>query len=136
MAKRFVQPDAGAALAGAVMIAGLLAASGASAANVAPHVDLTQPHVQEYPVPAQASGEEGSVVVDVFVRTNGRPGKIKVAQSSGFPDLDNAAVESVFNWRFVPAMQGGDPVEDWAAVKVVYQLPSPAVQPVAARPPG
>lgn len=136
MAKRFVQTDAGTALAGAAMMAGLLAAGGAYAANVAPHVDLTQPHVQEYPVPAQASGEEGSVLVDVYVRRNGRPAKVKVAQSSGFPDLDTAAVESVFNWRFVPAMQGGDPVEDWAAVKVVYQLPSAPAQPVAAQPPG
>ena len=134
MAKRFVQSSAGTALTGAAMIVGLLAAGAAYAANAAPHVDLAQPHVQDYPDAAQLNGEEGSVLVNVYVRTNGRPSKIKVAQSSGFPDLDNAAVESVLNWRFVPAMHDGDPVGDWAAVKVVYQLPRPPSQPTSPSP--
>ena len=49
--------------------------------------------------------------------------------------LDNAAVESVLNWRFIPAMRNGDTVSDWAAVKIVYQLPRLPAQPPAPRPP-
>jgi protein TonB len=87
---------------------------------------MTQPQPQEYPDAAQLNGEEGTVLVDVYVRPNGRAGKVRVAQSSGFNDLDNAAVESVLNWRFVPATRDGDLVSDWSAVKIVYQLPRPA----------
>ena len=128
MKKNFVQLSGGAALAAAA--AGLIGAGAAFAANIAPHVDLTQPHVQEYPDSAQSSGEEGAVLVNVFVGSNGKPAKIRVAQSSGFADLDDAAVESVLNWRFVPAMRNGRPTSDWAAVKIVYQLPQlPSAQP-------
>ena len=105
--------------------AGLMAAGTASAADAAPRVDLTQPHLQQYPESAQANGEEGTVMVAAYVRPDGRPSKIQVQQSSGYSDLDNAAVASVFNWRFIPAMHNGDTVSDWAAVKIVYQLPRP-----------
>lgn len=136
MVKLFVRKSVGTALASAAAVIGLTGAGAAFAANSAPHVDLTQPHVQEYPDSAQVNGEQGSVLVSVYVRPNGRASKIRVAQSSGFADLDNAAVESVLNWRFVPAMQDGDPVSDWAAVRVVYQLPQAPPQPPAAPPPG
>ena len=106
----------------------------AVAADMPPHVDLTQPHAQLYPESAQASGEEGTVLVNVYVRPNGKVGKYNVAQSSGFNDLDNAALESILNWRFVPAVRDGDTVSDWAIVKIVYQLPRAPVQPTS--PPG
>jgi protein TonB len=72
-------------------------------------------------------------MVDVYVKPSGRPTKAKISQSSGFADLDEAAIESVLNWRFVPAMRGDDTVSDWTTVKIVYQLPvlapPPAVPP-------
>jgi protein TonB len=90
-------------------------------------VDLTQPHPQPaYPDSAQLNGEQGSVLVDVYVHPNGRAAKVKVSRSSGFEDLDNAAVEGVLNWRYVPAMRDGDTVSDWATVKIDFQLPQPA----------
>lgn len=139
MAKSFVHIGVRLATASTVTALGLFAAGAAFAANLAPHVDLTQPHEQVYPDSAQLNGEEGSVLVNAYVRPNGRVSKIKVAQSSGFADLDNAAVQSVLNWRFVPAMQDGDPISDWTAVKVVYQLPRAQPQPApasATQPPG
>jgi protein TonB len=111
---------------GLVGVFGVTIAGSAVAADTPPRVDMTQPQPQEYPDAAQLNGEEGTVLVDVYVRPNGRAGKVRVAQSSGFNDLDNAAVESVLNWRFVPATRDGDLVSDWSAVKIVYQLPRPA----------
>lgn len=131
MVKRFVQPGVGTILAGAVMTVGLLAAGAAcagSAMSSPARVDVTQPHTQLYPESAQASGEEGTVLVNVYVAPNGKVAKYNVAQSSGFGDLDNAALESVLNWRFVPAMRDGDTVADWLIVKLVYQLPQAPVQ--------
>ncbi|HEY6578940.1 MAG TPA: energy transducer TonB [Rhizomicrobium sp.] len=97
------------------------------------HVDLSRPHPQPpYPDSARASGEQGTVLVDVLIRPNGYVGKFRVAQSSGFGDLDNAAVESVLGWRFVPASRGGDTVSDWTTVKIVFELPQPVAPPAAA----
>lgn len=123
MVTSYRQTSVVAALSGAAASFALIGASAAFAADTAPRVDITQPHEQVYPVSAQSSGEQGTVLVQVYVAPNGRVAKYSVAQSSGFGDLDNAALESVLNWRFVPAMRGGDPVSDWTVVKVVYQLP-------------
>jgi periplasmic protein TonB len=98
-------------------------AAAALAADTLPRVDTTQPRPQEYPDSAQLNGEEGAVLVGVYVRSNGRPSKIRVERSSGYSDLDNAAVESVLNWRFVPATREGDAVADWTTVRILYQLP-------------
>lgn len=105
-----------------------------AATKTGPHVDLTQPHTQLYPQSAQVSGEQGTVVVQVYVRPDGKVAKYNVAQSSGFGDLDDAALESVLNWRFVPAIWDGEPVSDWTIVKVVYQLPQMPAQ--STSPPG
>ena len=134
MLKGFSQTGIGAALAGAAASIAIMGAGAAFGASTAPHVDLTQPHTQVYPESAQASGEQGTVLVQVYVGPNGRVAKYNVAQSSGFGDLDNAALESVLNWRFVPAMRDGDPVSDWTVVKVVYELPQAPAQPSS--PPG
>jgi periplasmic protein TonB len=93
----------------------------------AAHVDASQPHAQPpYPDTALASGEQGDVLVGVYVSPSGQIKKFRLAQSSGFNDLDDAAVESVLGWRFVPAIRDGNPVSDWTTVKVVFQMPQPA----------
>ena len=62
---------------------------------------ITQP---EYPPASRRAGEAGTVTLQVFVQENGRAGEVKVAKSSGFEKLDEAAVKEVQrNWRFVPA---------------------------------
>lgn len=90
-------------------------------------VDSSFPNPQPpYPESAQLSGEAGIVLVDVYVRSSGRPTKVRVARSSGFNDLDTAAVQGVLNWHFVPATRDGDTISDWTTVKIVYDLPAPA----------
>jgi protein TonB len=109
----------------AIALATLLGAdSTALAADTPAHVDSSYPNYQPpYPDGAQERGEQGVVMVDVYVRPNGRPKGARIAQSSGFYDLDTAAMQGVLNWRFVPATRDGEPVSDWTAVKIVYQLP-------------
>ena len=121
--------------AGAAVVSIVLAFGGAAlAANTPPHVDLMQPHDQEYPNQAQVNGEQGAVLISLYVREDGRIGKYGIRQSSGFTDLDNAAVESVLNWHFIPATQNGGQVSDWTTVKIVYQLPQPVAPAAAAAP--
>jgi len=79
-----------------------------------------------YPDSAQVAGEQGDVLLDVYVTSGGHPRKFRVNQSSGFPDLDNAAAEAVAGWKFVPAVEGGDTVSSWTTVKIHFELPHAA----------
>jgi protein TonB len=81
---------------------------------------ITQP---EYPPASRRAGEEGTVNLQVYVLENGRAGEIKVAKSSGFPKLDEAAVKEVQrNWRFVPGKEDGKPVPMWHIFAVTFRL--------------
>ena len=81
---------------------------------------ITQP---EYPPASRRAGEEGTVQLQVFVLESGRAGEVKVAKSSGFPKLDEAAVNEVRrNWRFVPGKEDGKPVSMWHTFAVTFRL--------------
>jgi protein TonB len=125
----------------ATFVCGLLLAGGAAAQaangtlNSPPRIDTSYPNQQPpYPDTAQINGEMGTVLVDVLVRPSGKPAKFKISQSSGYQDLDTAAIEGVLNWRFIPALRDGEQVSDWTTVKIVYQppamTPAPAPMPV------
>jgi protein TonB len=80
----------------------------------------TQP---EYPPSSRRAGEEGTVILQVYVLDNGRAGEVKVGKSSGFPKLDEAAVKEVQrNWRFVPGKEDGKPVPMWHTFAVTFRL--------------
>ena len=115
------------AFVGTALCAVMLGSSPALAGDTPAHVDSTQENAQPiYPDSARAAGEQGTILVDVLVHSNGRPGQYRVAQSSGYGDLDSAAVQTVLNWKYVPATRDGDSVSDWTTVKVVYELPKTA----------
>jgi protein TonB len=81
---------------------------------------ITQP---EYPPASRRAGEAGTVTLQVFVQENGRAGEVKVAKSSGFEKLDEAAVKEVQrNWRFVPGKEDGKPVAMWHTFAVTFRL--------------
>jgi protein TonB len=81
---------------------------------------ITQP---EYPPASRRAGEEGTVQLQVFVLDSGRAGEVKVARSSGFPKLDEAAINEVKrNWRFVPGKEDGKPVSMWHTFAVTFRL--------------
>jgi periplasmic protein TonB len=103
----------------------------ALAADMPAHVDATVQNPQPpYPDTAQINGEQGNVEVSVRVGANGKIRGISVTGSSGFEDLDNAAVEGVLRWHFVPAVEDGDTATAWTKVNVVFQLPkAPVVSP-------
>ncbi len=77
----------------------------------------------EYPPASRRAGEEGTVTLQVMVLENGRAGEVKVAKSSGFPKLDEAAVKEVQrNWRFVPGKEDGKAVAMWHTFAVTFRL--------------
>jgi protein TonB len=75
-----------------------------------------------YPAASRRAGEEGSVLLRVFVDPSGRPQQVLVAQSSGHSRLDQAAVNAVKRWRFQPASAGGGPIGSWSRVTITFRL--------------
>lgn len=75
-----------------------------------------------YPPAARRMGEAGRVVLRVFVRADGTPAEIAINKSSGSVRLDQAALEAVRRWRFVPARQGDAPVEAPVLVPISFTL--------------
>jgi protein TonB len=64
-----------------------------------------------YPAFAALRVKEGLVLLRVVVSAAGRSKRVKLKQSSGFPLLDQAALEAVKDWEFDPARIGAVPVE-------------------------
>ncbi|MBX9812819.1 MAG: energy transducer TonB [Burkholderiales bacterium] len=75
-----------------------------------------------YPLVARRNGEQGTVTLKVLVTREGIPASVAVEKTSGSSHLDNAALETVRTWRFVPARQGTQPVEAWVLVPIVFRL--------------
>jgi protein TonB len=76
----------------------------------------------DYPAASRQLREQGSVQLRVFVTTDGRAGDVRVHQGSGFERLDQAAIDAVRRWRFVPARQGDGPVAAWVIVPINFTL--------------
>lgn len=75
-----------------------------------------------YPPLSRRKGEEGRVMLRVFVEPNGLPSQIQLQRSSGFPSLDQSAQETVRQWKFIPARQGGQPQGAWVIVPIQFNL--------------
>ena len=75
-----------------------------------------------YPPAAQRLRESGRVMLSVQVSATGMPERVELAASSGSPRLDQAALETVRRWRFVPAQQGGKAVAAGVLVPIVFRL--------------
>lgn len=75
-----------------------------------------------YPLVARRNGEQGTVTLKVRVTREGNAASVAVEKTSGFAHLDDAALETVRTWHFVPARQGSQPVEAWVLVPVVFRL--------------
>ena len=75
-----------------------------------------------YPLSARRRNYEGTVLLDVLVRRDGRVGSIRVAESSGHKSLDQSAIRGVRKWTFHPGKRGGEPVEMWVKVPIRFRL--------------
>jgi len=66
----------------------------------------------EYPPALLARGIQGKVVLRLFTDEAGRlvADSIRIAESSGYPALDSAAVSAAGRFRFAPALRNGSPI--------------------------
>lgn len=75
-----------------------------------------------YPSASRQMGEEGNVHLMVSVDANGRVSSLYVHKSSGYNRLDQAAMNAVRHWRFVPAKQGNTNIAGQVIVPIRFKL--------------
>lgn len=80
--------------------------------------------VPVYPEFAKKSGIQGDVWLEVEVFKDGTVGAVEVKQSlmSGPNGLDQAAVNAVKQWQFMPAKSGGKPIACWVTFPIGFYL--------------
>jgi TonB family protein len=82
--------------------------AGATASQQAPPTMVME--AKDFPPDALARHEQGTVVLTIYVLTDGTVALARVIQSSGFPDLDAKAQELVKTRNWTPARLDGKPV--------------------------
>lgn len=75
-----------------------------------------------YPRAARRQGITGTVILIAEVSEQGRPGQIRVLQSSGNPLLDQSALSAVTKWQFSPAQRDGKPVAATVKIPITFSL--------------
>jgi protein TonB len=85
-----------------------------------PRHPLTKP---QYSARIIRDGGQGTIELEVYVLPNGRVGDARVVKSTGFDELDLAAMaEAKRNWRLLPATRDGVPIEAWHRLRVTFRL--------------
>jgi len=75
-----------------------------------------------YPAQSRRMGEEGRVILLVRVLADGSAASVQVKTGSGSARLDQAALEAVRQWRFVPARRGDDALDSAVLVPISFAL--------------
>jgi len=77
-----------------------------------------------YPEQARQTGQQGTVVLKIQILASGRPGQVNVYHSSGSDLLDEAAINAVRQWRFMPATDrdSSQPIVCYTTIPVVFKL--------------
>ncbi len=76
----------------------------------------------EYPPIARRLEESGIVTLRFLIGVDGHVVSGRVAQSSGYKMLDDAALRALSTCRFNPGTVNGQPVQSWANLKYVWKL--------------
>lgn len=86
--------------------------------------DYLQNPAPVYPALSRQRHEEGKVLLLVRVTAKGEAEQVQVKLSSGFARLDQAALNTVRQWHFVPARQGEKSIAASVVVPVIFHLNS------------
>jgi len=76
----------------------------------------------EYPKNALRNGDTGTVSLALLIGTNGQVTESKVQKSSGFRELDRAAIAALSMCKFKPATNNGVAQPAWGQMAYVWRL--------------
>lgn len=75
-----------------------------------------------YPSWAEKGGVEAEVQLKFSVLPNGLVGWVKIEESSGFPELDILAINSLKKWRFEPLLPDVPEEVEWGRIRFKFRL--------------
>ena len=76
----------------------------------------------EYPKASLMNEEQGTVSMSFLVKADGSVADSKVDKSSGFKNLDKAAIKALSVCKFKPGSKDGAPAETWTKVDYAWKL--------------
>jgi len=98
-------------------------ASNGAAPVILPRSDPARPLSRpEYPPASRRLGESGTVVLKLHVIEDGTVADAAIEQTSGYADLDHAALYESFRWRLEPGTIDGAPTRMWGRFAVTFKL--------------
>ena len=75
-----------------------------------------------YPPASRKLREQGISLLLVHILANGQVAEVTLARSSGYPRLDESAINAVKQWRYQPALENGVAVDSWYQQPVEFTL--------------
>ncbi len=76
----------------------------------------------EYPKASLMNEEQGTVTMSFLVNADGSVADSKVEKSSGFKNLDKAAVKAISACKFKPGTKDGAAAQTWTKVDYAWKL--------------
>ncbi|WP_024613104.1 energy transducer TonB [Pseudoalteromonas sp. TB64] len=75
-----------------------------------------------YPLRAKKRGYEGIAMLQIELNKNGEIAKLTLLKSSGFAELDKAALNNVAQWQFYPVLKNNHPIKALFSVPIKFSL--------------
>jgi protein TonB len=99
----------------------VMGASAAFAAEVPASFDAKTCKA-EYPKASLMNEEQGTVSMMFLVKADGSVADSKVEKTSGFKNLDRAAIKAISACKFKPGTKDGAAAETWTKVDYAWKL--------------
>jgi protein TonB len=99
-----------------------VAPANANPIRVAAVADFNTCAKPEWPKASLRNEETGTVTLSFLIGVDGRVADSKILQSSGFRDLDKAAVVGISKCKFKPGLNDGKPEQAWMQMQYVWTL--------------
>jgi protein TonB len=100
----------------------LTVAINAAAADTLATLDTKAPcDKPEYPRASLVNEEQGTVIMALLIAPDGKVADSKVDKSSGFKNLDRAALK-LAQCKFKPVLKDGKPEQTWAKFEYAWKL--------------
>ncbi len=76
----------------------------------------------DYPKASLMNEEQGTVSMSFLVNADGSVADSKLEKTSGFKNLDKAAIKSISACKFKPGTKDGAPAQTWTKVDYSWKL--------------
>ena len=103
------------------LLAALVVTGAASAAEVPASFDSSKCKA-EYPKASLMNEEQGTVSMSFLINADGSVADSKLEKTSGFKNLDKAALKSISACKFKPGSKDGAPAQTWTKVDYAWKL--------------